>query len=98
MKLSAWKYIKNNKKTAGVMVIALAFSFMAMYLIYMLLITAVECEKPVKLEFPKKVTMFNLSDQSMGIQREDYEDSDGYDEAVEKRRMKNQKMGSAIGL
>ena len=86
MKLSAWKYIKNNKKTAGVMVIALAFSFMAMYLIYMLLITAVECEKPVKLEFPKKVTMFNLSDQSMGIQREDYEDSDGYDEAVEKRR------------
>ena len=86
MKLSAWKYIKNNKKTAGVMIIALAFSFMAMYLIYMLLVTAVECEKPVKLEFPKKVTMFKLSDQTMGVMREDYEDTKEYDEAVERRR------------
>ena len=86
MKLSAWKYIKNNKKTAGVMIIALAFSFMAMYLIYMLLVTAVECEKPVKLEFPKKVTMFKLSDQTMGVMREDYEDAKEYDEAVERRR------------
>lgn len=66
MKLSAWKYIKNNNKTAGVMIITLAFSFMAMYLIYMLLTTAVECEKPAKLEFPQKVVALNLSDQTLG--------------------------------
>ena len=36
-KLSAWNYIRNSKKTVGVLVAALALSLMAMYVVYVLL-------------------------------------------------------------
>ncbi|MBP5192609.1 MAG: ABC transporter permease [Eubacterium sp.] len=85
-RLSAWKYIRNNKKTAGVLIIALAFSFMGMYVVYTLLATAMESFKPIMFENPKKVSYISLSTETMGVMRDDYETSEEYEEAVEKRR------------
>ena len=85
-RLSAWKYIRNNKKTAGVLIISLAFSFMGMYVVYTLLATAMESFKPIMFENPKKVSYISLSTETMGVMRDDYETSEEYEEAVEKRR------------
>lgn len=86
-KLSAWNYIRNNKKTAGVLIIALAVSFMAIYTIYVLLATSIESFKPIMFEMPKKISYISLSGESMGINnREDYETSEAYAEAIDKRR------------
>lgn len=86
-KLSAWNYIRNNKKTAGVLIIALAVSFMAIYTIYVLLATSIESFKPIMFEMPKKISYISLSGESMGINnREDYETSEAYAEAIDKRQ------------
>ena len=91
-RLSAWNYIRNNKKTAGVLIVALALSFMAIYAIYVLLATTIESFEPVMVEMPKKVTYASLTDETIGVKREDYETGEEYslawrdrkDEIVEK--------------
>ena len=85
-KLSAWNYMKNNKKTVGVLVVALSLSFMAMYVVYILLATGIESFKPIMLELPKRVSYINLTPETMGIRKEEYETSEEYSEAVDKRR------------
>ena len=72
-KLSAWTYVKNNKRTVAVLVTALALSFMAMYAVYVLLITTTESFEAVMLEMPKKVSYASLGNKAYGIFRDDYE-------------------------
>ena len=59
--LSAWNYVKNNRKNVATMVVALALSFAAIYIVHMLLMTSVESFKPMALKQPKKIGFFDLS-------------------------------------
>ncbi len=71
--LSAWKYVKNNKRAVAVLVTALALSFMAMYAAYVLLITTTESFEAVMVEMPKKISYASLGNKAYGILRDDYE-------------------------
>ena len=84
--LSASKFIKNNKKTCGVLLVALSLTFMAMYIVNYLLMTTVESFTPLMLEMPKKISYASLTDETLGVLRSDYEDRKAYNDALIKRR------------
>ena len=63
--LSAWKYVKNNKKSVATMISALALSFAVIYIVHVLLMTSVEGFKPMLLEYPKKIGFFDLSEKTL---------------------------------
>lgn len=71
--LSAWKYVKNNKRVVAVLVTALALSFMAMYAAYVLLITTTESFEAVTVEMPKKISYASLGNKAYGVLRDDFE-------------------------
>ena len=75
--LSASKYIRNNKRTCFVLIIALALTFMAMYIVNYLLKVTEESFKPPLLELPKHVTYADLTPQALGIDPADYTAEDG---------------------
>ena len=57
-------YIKNNKKTVGGLIVALSISFMAMYVVYVLLATAIESYKTImktRWDFDKDEPIENAS-------------------------------------
>ena len=85
-KLSAWNYMKNNKKTAGVLIVALSISFMAIYVVYILLATAMESFKPIMIELPKRVSYISLTAETMGVNMDEYETEEEYSMAVTERR------------
>ncbi len=85
-KLSAWNYMKNNKKTAGVLIVALSISFMAIYVVYILLATAMESFKPIMIELPKRVSYISLTPETMGVNMDEYETEEDYSMAVTERR------------
>jgi len=58
--LSAWKYIKNNKKAAGTVMTAVALVFTGIYVIYVLLMTSVESFGPVVHRMPSKLAFVYL--------------------------------------
>lgn len=66
-KLSALKFVRNNKKQAGVMIIALSLTFMTMYIMNFLFLTTQESFKEVFLEQPKKVVYMEISSESLGV-------------------------------
>lgn len=74
--LSAWKFIKNNKKTVGAMVVALVMVFTAMYLIAMLLNASIESFEPIVFNLPKKMAYLSLSLKSYGIDPGSYTDNE----------------------
>ena len=84
--LSASKFIKNNKKTCGVLLVALSLTFMAMYIVNYLLMTTIESFTPLMLEMPKKISYASLTDETLGVLRSDYEDQKAYNDALTKRR------------
>ena len=63
--LSAWKYVKNNRRSVATMISALALSFAVIYIVHVLLMTSVEGFKPMLLEFPKKVGFFSISEKTL---------------------------------
>lgn len=65
--LSASKYIRNNKRTCFVLIIALALTFTAMYLVHYLLMVTEESFKPIYLELPKKVIYADLTQETLGV-------------------------------
>ncbi|MCR5836196.1 MAG: ABC transporter permease [Lachnospiraceae bacterium] len=85
-KLSAWKYVKNNKKTVGVLATALALSFVAMYVMYVLLITTSESFGVIMFETPKKISYLDISVESLGVNRDDYTDESEFFAEYEKKR------------
>ncbi len=86
-KLSAWKYVKNNKKTVAVLVTSLALACVAMYAVYVLLITTSESFETVMFEIPKKLSYISLGGKAYGLNGNDYEDQEAlvaaYDEKQE---------------
>lgn len=85
-KLSAWTYVKNNKRTVAVLVTALALSFMAMYAVYMLLITTTESFEVAMTEMPKKVSYASLGGKAYGLNGEDYETYEELEAAYNKKQ------------
>lgn len=85
-KLSALKFVRNNKKQVWVMIVALSLTFMTMYLIHFLFLTTKESFKTLFLEQPKRVAYLELTPDTMGIKKEDYHSDDGYNLAIEKAR------------
>ncbi len=87
-KLSAFKYIRNNKKTVGVLMGALTIAFVAIYLIYFLLITATVSMKPILLELPKKVAYVDISPETLGMDLSKFETGEEADDAYLKAQEK----------
>ncbi len=84
--LSAVKYIKNNKRTCAVLLVALSLTFMAMYIVNYLLMTTEESFKVVMLELPKKVSYADLTASTLGVVPSEYEDDDALHEAMNEAR------------
>ncbi|MBP1585350.1 MAG: ABC transporter permease [Lachnospiraceae bacterium] len=90
MKLSAWKYVKNNKQVCAVLISALSLSFMTMYVIYVLLQTTVESFRPIMLELPKKISYASITGSSYGL------DVNGYDTYEELEAAYNDRQAQLI--
>ena len=73
-KLSAMKYIKNNKRRVAVLVISLALCFVLVYLVNFLLSTTKETFEIMAVENAKKIQYVTLAGSSLGI---DVEHVDG---------------------
>ena len=58
--LSAWKYIRNNRKAAGTVATAVGLVFTSIYVIYVLLMTTVESFGPVVYEMPKRLAFVSI--------------------------------------
>ena len=84
--LSAWKFIKNNKKRVGAMVVALMMVFTAMYLIAMLLNASIESFEPIVFTLPKKIAYLSLSLESYGIDPDNYTDTESLQAAYDEKR------------
>ena len=69
--LSAAKYIRNNKRTCFVLIIALGLTFAAMYIINYLLMVTEESFKPIYLKLPKKVAYADLTPETLGVKTQD---------------------------
>ena len=86
-KLSAWKYVRNNKGPCAVMITALCLSFMAMYMLYALLQTSVESFAPLIYKLSMKISYASITGSSYGLDVNGYESyeelSAAYDEKQE---------------
>lgn len=87
-KLSALKFVRNNKKQVWVMILALSLTFMTMYIINFLLLTTRESFKTLFLEQPKRVAYLDLSLDTMRVEEEGYASDDEYNQAIEQARDK----------
>lgn len=87
-KLSALKFVLNNKKQVWVMIIALSLTFMTMYIINFLFQATQESFKELFLEMPKKIGVIELSPETMGVEgNEGYTDEE-YNEKINEARNK----------
>lgn len=84
-RLSALKFVRNNKKQVWVMIVALSMTFMTMYVINFLFLTTKESFQALFLEQPKKVAYVELSPETMGVDSVSYSSEEelyqGIDEA-----------------
>ena len=87
-KLSALKFVRNNKKQVWVMIVALSLTFMTMYIIHFLFLTTKESFKVLFLEQPKRVAYLEITPDTMGVKKENYNLDDEYNLAIEKARDK----------
>ncbi len=87
-KLSALKFVRNNKKQVWVMIVALSLTYMTMYIINFLFMTTNESFKTLFLEQPKRVAFLYLTPDTMGVKRDNYASDEEYTLAVEDARNK----------
>lgn len=85
-RLSALKFVRNNKKQVWVMIIALSLTFMTMYTINFLFLTTKESFGVLFLEQPKRLAFLALTPDTMGVEREDYDSDADYNSAIAKAR------------
>ena len=83
--LSARNFIKNNKKTVGALVLALAMVFTAIYVIAMLLNVSTESFRTVVFEMPKKVAFLDISTRGYGIRTEEFDSGEELYAVYEKK-------------
>lgn len=85
-KLSALKFVRNNKKQVWVMIVALSLTFMTMYIINFLFLTTQESFKALFLEQPKKVAVVELTPETMGVIRNESTSDEEYYEEIDAAR------------
>ena len=86
--LSAWKYVRNNKRQVWVMIIALSLTFMTMYLINFMLLTTKESFKGVFFGLPKRMAMMKLDWKTLGVDPDAYGSDEEASEAMQEAREK----------
>ncbi|MGN0395139.1 MAG: FtsX-like permease family protein [Coprococcus sp.] len=87
-KLSALKFVRNNKRQVWIMIVALSLTFMTMYIINFLLLTTQESFKTLFLEQPKRVAYLALTPETMGVDADDCASNEEYYEKVNEARNK----------
>lgn len=85
-RLSASKFVKNNKKQVWVMIIALSLTFMTMYVIHFLFLTSQESFLALMLEQPKKVAYVDLSLETMGVDSGSFSSDEELDQGIGRAR------------
>ncbi|MBO4999005.1 MAG: ABC transporter permease [Lachnospira sp.] len=85
-KLSALKFVRNNKKQVWVMIVALSLTFMTMYIVNFLFLTTKESFKALFLEQPKRVAYLDITPATMGVEKDNYTSDDEYSVAIDKAR------------
>lgn len=84
--LSALKFVRNNKRQVGVMLIALSLTCMAMYVVNFLLMTTEISYKAVMIEKSRNFFLCSLSNSTMGLRATDYASDEEFAEAAAERR------------
>lgn len=98
-RLSALKFVRNNKKQVWVMIVALALTFMTMYVIHFLFLTTQESFKALCIEQPKKVAYVDLSLDTMGVDKDAYtSDEELYQKVDETRKQIAEKLKAHDGI
>lgn len=69
-KLSAMRYIKNNKRRTAVLIVSLGLCFVLTYLTQFLLSSTVESFRPILLENTKKIQYIFLTTETLGVEDE----------------------------
>lgn len=87
-KLSALKFVRNNKKQVWVMIVALSLTFMTMYIINFLFLATKESFNALFLQQPKRVAYIDLTPETMGVKKENYHSDDEYNSAINQARDK----------
>ncbi len=87
-RLSATGYIKNNKRTCFVLILALGLTFMAMYIIAFILGATTESFKPIIFEYPRRISFAEVTAASFPVNRNDYGNVEDYIEACREARQK----------
>lgn len=72
-KLSAIRYLKNNKRRAAVLIVSLALCFMLTYISQFLLSSTTETFRTPVMENPRKIQYVSLSGEALGIDFENLE-------------------------
>lgn len=85
-RLSALKFVRNNKKQVWVMIIALSLTFMTMYTINFLFLTTKESFGVLFLEQPKRLAFLALTPDTLGVEKDDYASDADYNSAIAKAR------------
>ncbi len=85
-RLSALKFVRNNKKQVWGMIVALSMTFMTMYVINFLFLTTKESFKALFLEQPKKVAYVELSPETMGVDSASYSSEEELYQEIDEAR------------
>lgn len=82
-KLSALKFVQNNKKQVWVMIISISLTFMIMYIINFIFLATQESFKTIFIELPKSIGIIDLSPETMGIDKNSYSSDEELNNKVE---------------
>ncbi len=85
-KLSALKYVRNNKKQVWVMIVALSLTFMTMYIINFVFMTTKESFYVLFIEQPKKGACIDLSLDTMGVDQTLYASNQELNQKIDAAR------------
>lgn len=85
-KLSALKFVRNNKRQVWVMIAALSLTFMTMYVINFLFLSTRESFQVLFLRQPGRVAYLSLTAETMGVNGEDYVSDEEYYGAIDRAR------------
>ncbi len=85
-KLSALKFVRNNKRQVWVMIAALSLTFMTMYVINFLFLSTRESFQVLFLRQPGRVAYLSLTAETMGVNGEDYASEEEYYGAIDRAR------------
>lgn len=85
-KLSALKYVRNNKKQVWVMIVALSLTFMTMYIINFVFMTTKESFHVLFIEQPKKGACIDLSLDTMGVDQTLYASNQELNQKIDAAR------------